>query len=42
VCAKGREEGHQGKTQYLFTNFDKHLRSIAKLLIDYGHRSGGG
>lgn len=30
------EEGHEGKTRYLFASFDKHLRSIAKLLIDYG------
>lgn len=30
------EEGHEGKTRYLFASFDRHLRSIAKLLIDYG------
>lgn len=34
-------EGHEGKTRYLFASFDKHLRSIAKLLIDFGtDRSG--
>lgn len=29
-------EGHEGKTRYLFASFDKHLRSIAKLLIEHG------
>lgn len=29
------DEGHEGKTRYLFASFDKHLRSIAKLLFDF-------
>lgn len=29
-------EGHEGKTRYIFASFDKHLRSIAKLLIEHG------
>lgn len=29
-------EGHKGKTRYLFASFDRHLRSIATLLIEHG------